>query len=1330
MEQRATTPRTAALIGLLLLLSTGGAGEAYAQSLRPEAQNRLAPRLRAVATGTATGPELGRLLSPVERSSEAPPEYGVFLYARDAGALQDADLDATSVGGALFTARLTPAGLRRAARTEAVEYVAPGRRYAPLNDLVRAATGAHPLQAGTLGASYTGDGTLACVIDTGLDWSHPDFRGADASSSRVRALWDQTLTPQSAEHAPAPFGYGVEYTRRDLEAALASGDEDAVRTRDPNGHGTHVTATLAGNGTAQPSRAHRGLAPEAGIVAVKTDFSGPGVADGLRYCRSVADRADRPVVATLSLGALHGPHDGSAPLAQAVDAFTGPGRSVVAAAGNRGDRPHHLTRSLPAESEDSLTVQVPRYSPREGPNNDVAFRLDAWLPGAGRPTAVLTPDGARVSLSADTAAATSTVDGTVVYERSRSPNGDRHLEVLAQDVSASPPASGTWTIVLENGSSETAPVHAWMPTTTTNSRLPNGDARSTLTAPATARTALAVGAWTHRTRWQTASGTDVRSDSGRAGRLASFSSQGPTRNGEQKPDLVAPGGWTVSARSDADSPSGDHTLSADYTLRRGTSTAAAAAAGAVALLLEAAPTLTASRVGSLLRETAQPASSSSQDWTPHRGHGRLDVFRAMAQLRGTSVATRTTKMPLDGSPDGGSVHTLGGDGPRALCRRFTPDESGIVDGLLLRTAAGTANRLRDSLVVSFWTDSNGTPGRPLAAPARVGPDALANHTTNHLSLSETGAVLSADTTYHVVLQIPDEGGELDVAGVQRSGEARSLARADGRWTSLSTTLGIETTTAFAADLPAPRPSAPSASAIVEAPRAPTLSWTAVPNADAYTVQVSSSPEFAPARTDTLRSDGPSLRLNDLAPSTDYHWRVRAERLGHAGPWSEPRSFLYYPATIPVRATQTFAADDRSSPAFRLVALPGQSDRSLAQTLADRPDDAWTAYWDRGEGAESLVPFDGSSSFRLQPGTGFWLRSEQPWRVRDSVRSVPLQKDGTYALELHEGWNVISNPFDLDVPWAAVEAANDGPLSSLWRFSGPFERASTFASAQSGTAFYFLNDQDRDVLRLPYPAFPDSPSSATTSSSASPPTALVLTARQADTSASRVRVGTHRDAEDGRDALDRVAPPARFARFSLRINGPAENVPPRRHHLAADYRSTSTDGHTFSMTLRADPDRPVDLRAESPDAFDGQEVVLVDPATGESYDLRTTPTVTLRSEEGPRSLRLLVGSTDYVETKQSVALPSDLQFLPNYPNPFSDQTTLEYVLPDPATVRLAIYDVLGRQVRVLVDGKQEAGRRTVQWNGHDESGHRMASGVYLARLVVDGTTKVRKMTFVR
>ena len=1329
MEQRATTRRIAALVGLLLLLGIGGAGQGNAQSLSADARERLSPRLAAAATGSPSHGSLGPLLSPVgpdAPSDAAPPRYGVFVHARTADALRAAELPVRPVAEGLFTARLTPAGLRRVARTEAVAYVEAARTYRPLNDLVRTTTGAHPLHEGTLGRSYTGDGVLACVIDTGIDWSHPDFRGPEGATSRIRSLWDQTLAPRSSERSPAGFGYGVAYSRGDIEQAFADAAASGVRSMDTHGHGTHVAATIAGNGAAGADGTHRGMAPEAGIVAVKTDRSGTGIADGLRYCRSVADRADRPVVASISLGARGGPHDGSSPLARSVDAFTGPGRSVVVAAGNDGDAARHWSSSLSAGRADSLAVRVPRYAPRDGAHNDVAFRLDTWIEGPGTPTALLTPDGDRLSLAADTAATVPTAEGTVVYERSARPDGGRRLELLVHDGRAAPPAAGTWTVVVE-APSRAATAHAWLTETTTDSRLPAGDARSTLTMPATARSALAVGAWTHRDRWQAPDGTNATIDSGRVGAVVPFSSRGPTRGGGRKPDLVAPGQWTVSARSRAASPPPPRELRGDtYALRRGTSTAAAAAAGAVALLLDANPSLSAARTAALLTETARPRRASGRDWTPRRGHGRLDVFGAMTQLRGPPVATRST--PATGPPAGGgerSSHTLGGRGAQALSTRFTPPQSGAVDGLLLQTASGSANRLQDSLAVSIWTNEAGVPGRRIGAPVSIAPTALSNHTTNFVSLAGTDALVRADTAYHVVLRAPADAGELDVAG-RTSTEGRSWGRSDGSWSPLSSTLGVQVTTAFALDLTAPRLSTPAAAAILEADRPPTLSWTAVPDAETYTVQVSASPRFAPARTDTFRPPTTALQPTTLTPSTGYHWRVRAERLGYAGPWSDARSFLYYPTTLDVRASQPFGSSDASA-SPRLVALPGQRPRALPRTVTGRSGRAWTAYRESGRPDEALLPFDGSSSFRFRPGTGFWLRSDRPWRVRRSVPTVPLREDGTYALELHDGWNIISNPFDLDVSWAAVDAANEGSVPPLWRFDEQFERTETFASARTGTAFYVLNDQDRDVLRLPYPAFPDAP---TGSASGSAPPALTLQAVRAGTTRSAVRVGVSDDAADGRDPYDQVAPPTRFSQTALRLAAPTEDAPPRQRQWAAEYRSGTTDGHTFSLTLRAPPGAPVTLRATGLDVFDGQEVVLVDPAAGETHDLRVASAVTIRPEEGPRSLRLLVGSADYVETKQRVALPSDLQFLPNYPNPFSDQTTLEYVLPEPGPVRLAVYDVLGRQVRVLVDERQSAGRHTVPWNGHDESGRRMASGMYLARLVVGETTKVRKMTFVR
>jgi PKD repeat protein len=70
---------------------------------------------------------------------------------------------------------------------------------------------------------------------------------------------------------------------------------------------------------------------------------------------------------------------------------------------------------------------------------------------------------------------------------------------------------------------------------------------------------------------------------------------------------------------------------------------------------------------------------------------------------------------------------------------------------------------------------------------------------------------------------------------------------------------------------------------------------------------------------------------------------------------------------------------------------------------------------------------------------------------------------------------------------------------------------------------------------------------------------------------------------------------------------------------------------------------------------------------------------------------------------------------NYPNPFNPSTTLRYALPHEAHVRLAIYDTMGRQVAVVVDRVESAGRYEVQWNGRASNGAPVASGVYLVQM---------------
>ena len=81
---------------------------------------------------------------------------------------------------------------------------------------------------------------------------------------------------------------------------------------------------------------------------------------------------------------------------------------------------------------------------------------------------------------------------------------------------------------------------------------------------------------------------------------------------------------------------------------------------------------------------------------------------------------------------------------------------------------------------------------------------------------------------------------------------------------------------------------------------------------------------------------------------------------------------------------------------------------------------------------------------------------------------------------------------------------------------------------------------------------------------------------------------------------------------------------------------------------------------------------------------------------------------------------------NYPNPFNPSTRISYEIPKTTYVRLTIYNTLGQSVRVLVDGRPTAGRKTAIWDGRDQAGNMVSSGIYVYRLQAGGFTQSRKM----
>jgi flagellar hook assembly protein FlgD len=85
---------------------------------------------------------------------------------------------------------------------------------------------------------------------------------------------------------------------------------------------------------------------------------------------------------------------------------------------------------------------------------------------------------------------------------------------------------------------------------------------------------------------------------------------------------------------------------------------------------------------------------------------------------------------------------------------------------------------------------------------------------------------------------------------------------------------------------------------------------------------------------------------------------------------------------------------------------------------------------------------------------------------------------------------------------------------------------------------------------------------------------------------------------------------------------------------------------------------------------------------------------------------------------------------NVPNPFNPSTQIAYTLPQAGAVRLVVYNLLGQQIRTLVEGDQGAGRYRVEWDGRDDQGRVVSSGVYVYRLVSAGLVESRRMVLVK
>lgn len=542
-----------------------------------------------------------------------------------------------------------------------VKRIETGRRCSIQMDTTRLVVNAEKVYTGEgLSQSYTGRGVVVGVQDIGFDLTHPNFYSADMRQYRIKALWDQL----SRDTIGSTLYVGRDYVGREALLKLKHPIDGETQT-----HGTHTAGIAAGsgaegNGAVSP---YRGMACDADLVLVDNAADNASLIDprdyykftyatdalGFKYIFDYAERMHQPCVINFSEGSSQDFHGYDQLYYELLAKLIGPGRIIVSSAGNDGARNSYIHKNIGKERAGAFIMgNEKRFSCTAKSKQAFTFRVSVY-DNVSSPQ-IVDISTVNVCNAQDSLLTDSLLVGGKKYKWRvlAYPNSYDTSETAYDFQLSSPSKLGdspqvSLQVMGRDADIELYRMSGYMFPHSLDPVLDAGDCRYTIFSPSSSPDVICVGSTSYRTQFVNYLGEKKVYDSGQKGIRSAFSAMGPTLDGRIKPDVMAPGQNIISSYSTffINNPKNvNASVKSDvrhfeyngrtyaWNANAGTSMSAPVVTGAIALWLQANPTLTPADCLEIFAKTCSHYDTSLSYPNNLYGYGQIDVAAGLREV--------------------------------------------------------------------------------------------------------------------------------------------------------------------------------------------------------------------------------------------------------------------------------------------------------------------------------------------------------------------------------------------------------------------------------------------------------------------------------------------------------------------------------------------------------------------------------------------------------------------------------------------------------------------------------------------------------------------------